>query len=262
MVQEAWLRWNGTAVDAASPKAFLVTVVTRLCLNELDSARVRREESRPDRLPEPVALDDAGLDRVEEVDEVSMALMVILQRLKPAERAALLLHDVFDVGHDEIGALLGKSVPACRKLLERARQSVAEERRVMTATSDEHLRLLRAFLSAARAGEVDVLAGLLAEGAVMISDGGRDGVDAGGFRNLPRPLQGAARIAKFVAAATSRNAGTLRLEERSLNGKPAIVFWRGQLPFAALLVASAGGKIHRVFFHADRARLRRLGPVG
>ncbi len=189
-VQEAWLRWDGHAVDAISPKAYLVTIVTRLCLTELDSARARREESRADRLPEPIALDGIAVTPVEKAEEVSMALLVILQRLKPAERAVLLLHDVFDVPHDEIGALLGKSVAACRKLLERGRQSVAEERRVMSASNDEHRRLLRAFLAAASAGDVNVLATVLAEDAVMISDGGADGVVTGGFRNLPRPLHG------------------------------------------------------------------------
>jgi RNA polymerase sigma-70 factor (ECF subfamily) len=260
-VQEAWLRWDGHAVDAISPKAYLVTIVTRLCLTELDSARARREESRADRLPEPIALDDSAATPVEKAEEVSMALLVILQRLKPAERAVLLLHDVFDIPHDEIGPLLGKSVAACRKLLERARQSVAEERRLMSASNDDHRRLLRAFLAAAAVGDVSALATILAEDAVMVSDGGVDGVVTGGLRNLPEPLEGGARIAEFVAAATARNAGTLRLEERMLNGKPAVVFWRGDAPFGALLVAAAGGKIHRVFFHADPTRLSRLGSA-
>ena len=259
VVQEAWLRWSAHDVDARSPKAYLVTIVTRLCLNELDSARARREESREDRLPEPLANDDAALLRVEAADEVAMALLVVLQRLKPAERAVLLLHDVFDFGHQEIAALVGKSAPACRKLLERARQSVAEERRVMTASRDEHQRLLRAFLAAASAGDVSQLVGLLADDAVMISDGGPEGVTTGGFRNLPRPLHGAARVAGFVAAASTRSGGGLRLEERLLNGRPAVVFWRGDAPFAALLLAVADGKIHRVFFQADAARLGHLG---
>jgi RNA polymerase sigma-70 factor (ECF subfamily) len=259
VVQEAWLRWSTHDVEVRSPKAYLVTIVTRLCLNELDSARARREESREDRLPEPVALDDGGLLRIEAADEIAMALLVVLQRLKPAERAVLLLHDVFDFGHEEIGTLVGKSAPACRKLLERARQSVAEERRVMTASRDEHQQLLRAFLAAASAGDVSQLVGLLADDAVMISDGGPDGVTTGGFRNLPRPLHGAARVAGFVAAASSRSGGGLRLEERLLNGRPAVVFWRGDAPFAALLLAVANGKVHRVFFHADAARLRHVG---
>jgi RNA polymerase sigma-70 factor (ECF subfamily) len=261
MVQEAWLRWSRHAVEADSPRAYLVTVVTRLCLTELDSARARREESRADRLPEPVAF-EGGAAEVEEAEQVSMALLVVLQRLKPAERAVLLLHDVFDFGHDQIAALLGKSVPACRKLLERARHAVAEERRVMSAPREEHERLLHAFVAAASAGDIQALVELLADDAVLISDGGVDGASAGGLRNLRQPLQGAARIAAFVAAATARAGAALRVEGRVLNGRPAIVLLRGHQPFAALLVAAGAGRIHRVFFHADAARLGHLGGSG
>src|SRR5262249_21528832 len=123
MVQGAWLRWQGRREEADSPRAYLVTVVTRLCLNELDSAQNRREESGGDRLPEPVNLDEGGLGRLESLDQVSMAFLVVLQRLTPAERAVLLLHDVFDFAHDEIATLVGRSEAACRKLLERARQN-------------------------------------------------------------------------------------------------------------------------------------------
>jgi RNA polymerase sigma-70 factor (ECF subfamily) len=260
MVQEAWLRWSRHGEKVESPRAFLVTIVTRLCLNELDSARMRREESRADRLPEPVAIDDTSLQRLEEIEQVSMALLFCLQRLKPAERAVLLLHDVFDFDHAAIGALVGKSASACRKLLERARQSIAQERRTIAASQEEHQRMLRAFLAAARAGDAAALLELLASDAVMVSDGGPDGVaDAGGFRNLPRPLHGSVRIAAFVTSATRRNGGALRAEERTLNGRPAVVFFRGEQPFAALLVAVADGKIRRVFFHADTSRLRYLG---
>ena len=258
MAQETWLRWSHTTEDPVSPRAYLVTIVTRLCLNELDSARMRREESRTDRLPEPVATDHTSFERLEELDQVSMALLVVLQKLKPAERAVLLLHDVFDFNHASISSLVGKSAPACRKLLERARQRVAEERRAMTASREEHARLLQAFLAAARDDDTRALVDLLADDAVMISDGGADGVAIGGFRNLPRPLAGAARIAAFVATAARRNGATLRTEERQLNGRPAVVFFRGEEPFAAMLVAVADGKIRRVFVQADTTRLRYL----
>ena len=258
MAQETWLRWSRTTDHPDSPRAYLVTIVTRLCLNELDSARMRREESRADRLPEPVAIEGTSVERLEELDQVSMALLVVLQHLKPSERAVLLLHDVFDFDHASISALVGKSTPACRKLLERARQRVAEERRTMTASPEEHARLLRAFLAAAGAGDTAALVELLAEDAVMISDGGEGGAAIGGFRNLPRPLIGRARIAAFVATATRRNGGRLRGEERQLNGRPAFVFFRGEAPFAALLLAVADGRIQRVFFHADAERLRYL----
>src|SRR5262245_1186752 len=102
MAQEAWLRWNGRQVEADSPRAYLVTLVTRLCLNELDSAKARREESRSDRLPEPVDLDEGGIRHVEMLDQISMAFLVVLQRLTPAERAVLLLRDVFDFEYGEI----------------------------------------------------------------------------------------------------------------------------------------------------------------
>ena len=258
MVQEAWLRWDGRQVEADSPRAYLVTLVTRLCLNELDSATTRREESRSDRLPEPVDLDDGGIGRVEMLDQVSMAFLVLLQRLTPAERAVLLLRDVFDFDYDEIAALVGKSAPACRKLLERARQNVATEKRSFATSPEVHRRLLAAFTQAAYAGDLDALVAMLADDAVMITDGGPEGRRVGGIRNLRAPLHGAARIAAFVVA-TARNSD-LDAEIHELNGQPALVFYDGDAPFAALLLGVADARIHRVFFHADPARLRYLGP--
>ncbi len=128
MVQEAWLRWDGRHEQVDSPRAYLVTIVTRLCFNELDSAKARREENRGDRLPEPLDLDAGGIGRVEMLDQISMAFLVVLQRLTPAERAVLLLRDVFDFDYKDISALVGKNEPACRKLLERARENVASRR--------------------------------------------------------------------------------------------------------------------------------------
>lgn len=258
MVQEAWLRWNGRHADVASPRAFLVTLITRLCLNELDSARSRREESRGDRLPEPVDLAEGGIGAVEMLDQVSMAFLVVLQRLTPAERAVFLLRDVFEFDYEEIAALIGKSEPACRKLLERARQNVAVEKRLFSASQDAHRRLLAAFTKAAAAGELDTLVGMLAEDAVMITDGGPEGRRVRGIRNLPRPLQGPRKIAGFVAA-TARSAD-LEIEIHELNGQPALVFYEGDAPFAALLLAVADDRIHRIYFHGDTGRLRYLGP--
>ena len=258
MVQEAWLRWHRRDVEVDSPKAFLVTVVTRLCLNELDSARARREESRSDRLPEPVDLEAGGMARLETAEELSMAILVVLEKLTPAERATLLLHDVFDFSHEEIAALVSRSPAACRKLLERARRRISAGRRMITASREDHERLLEAFLRAASAGDVPALVDLLAEDAVLITDGGPEGRAVEGFRNLRRPLQGAKGVAAFVAAATSR-AGELDVEPRELNGQPALVLFRDGLPFAAILLAVADGRIQRVFFHADPARLGYVG---
>ena len=259
MVQEAWLRWQGRREDADSPRAYLVTIVTRLCLNELDSARTRHEESRSDRLPEPIDLDEGGIGRLESLDQVSMAFLVVLQRLTPAERAVLLLHDVFDFAHDDIATLVGKSDAACRKLLG-ARQHVATGKRLFSTSPEAHRRLLGAFMQATYAGDVGALVTMLAEDAVLITDGGREGRSVGGLRNLRVPLHGAARIATFVVEATRRVAAALDVEERELNGQPAMVLYREGAPFAAILLGVADGRIHRVFFHADIARLRYLGP--
>ncbi|PYQ02668.1 MAG: hypothetical protein DMF82_15400 [Acidobacteria bacterium] len=257
MVQEAWLRWHQREVEVDSPKAFLVTLVTRLCLNELSSARARREESRSDRLPEPVDLEQGGMARLEELEQLSMAMLVVLERLTPAERATLLLHDVFDFTHEEVAALVSRSAAACRKLLERARQKVAAGRKLISASREEHQQLLDAFFRAASAGDVAGLVKLLAPDAVLITDGGPGGRVFKGVRNLRRPLAGAERVAAFVVA-TSRRAA-LEVEPHELNGQPALVFYREGRPFAAVLLAVADGKIQRVFFHADLSRLRYLG---
>jgi RNA polymerase sigma-70 factor (ECF subfamily) len=258
MVQEAWLRWDGRREEVASPRAYLVTLVTRLCFNELDSARSRREESRSDRLPEPVDLAEGGIDRMDMVDQVSMAFLVVLQRLTPAERAVLLLRDVFDFDYSEIAALVDKSEPACRKLLERARENVTAEKRLFSASREAHQRLLVAFTQAASVGDLDALVAMLTEDAVMITDGGPDGRRAAGVRNLQAPLCGARKIAAFVSA-TARSTD-LEIEMHELNGQPALVFYDEGSPFAALLLAVADDRIHRVFFHADLGRLSHLGP--
>jgi RNA polymerase sigma-70 factor (ECF subfamily) len=258
MVQEAWLRWSGRRVEVVSPRAYLVTLVTRLCFNELDSAKTRREESRGDRLPEPVDLDEGGLGRVEILEQVSMAFLVVLQRLTPAERAVLLLREVFDFDYKEIAALVDKTEPACRKLLERARQHVAAEKRLFSASPEVHGRLLAAFTQAATAGDLGALVAMLAEDAVMITDGGPEGRRVGGIRNLRAPLTGATRIAAFVVATAGNS--DLDVEVHELNGQPALVFYDIDGPFAALLLAVADNRIHRVFFHADLRRLRYLGP--
>jgi RNA polymerase sigma-70 factor, ECF subfamily len=164
IVQDAWLKWAGKHEAVISPRAYLVTLVTRLCLNELDSARSRREESRGDRLPEPAYLEEGGLARVEMLDRISMAFMVALQRLTPAERAVLLLRDVFEFDYSEIAALVERSEVACRKLLERARENVAKEKRLFAASPEVHRRLLTAFHQAAQAGDLDALVSVLRAG--------------------------------------------------------------------------------------------------
>jgi RNA polymerase sigma-70 factor (ECF subfamily) len=261
VVQDAWVRWSGHDGEVEAPKPFLLKVVTRLCLNEMESARARREESRGDRLPEPVDLEDAGLARVEMSDRISMAFLVLLQRLTPAERAALLLHDVFEFSHGEIADLLHKSEPACRQLLARARENVAEERRALQASAGQHRRLLRAFVQASGAGEPQALLDLLASDATLIIDAGPGGSRVGRIRSVGRAIEGARRIAAFIAQVSRADSGLRETRECSLNGEPAIVVLRDGRPHAAIFVSVADGKIQRAFIQTDPARLTHLGSI-
>jgi RNA polymerase sigma-70 factor (ECF subfamily) len=259
VVQEAWLRWQGHAREVDVPKAFLIKTVTRLCLNELDSARVRREESRGDWLPEPVALDEAGLGKVEVIDQISMAFLVVLQRLTPAERAVLLLHDVFDLSHAEIAQLLQRSEAACRQLLSRAKENVSSERRVFRTSREEHRRLLLAFVQASGSGQMGRMLELLADDAVMVIDTGPEGRRVGRIRNVGRPVVGARRIAAFLAAVARERPDFGSVTECSLNGQPAIVRLKDGRPVAAILISVAEGRIRHVFVQADERRLTHLG---
>jgi RNA polymerase sigma-70 factor (ECF subfamily) len=262
MVQEAWLRWQNAAVAAESPGAFLLTTVTRLCLDELGSARARQEESRSDRLPEPVDLSESGLGRVETIEQISMAFLVLLQRLTPSERAALLLHDVFDMSHGEIAGLLGRSEDASRQLLRRAKENVATERRTFQTSREEHQRLLRAFVAAATSGDLDALHGLLAEDAVLIADAGPAGASYGRLRNVGHPVVGRKKIASLVKAFAAEDVQPPpEYRERELNGQPAIVDYRHGHPTVALLIAVAEGRIRNIYLHVDPERLRHVDPA-
>lgn len=261
IVQDAWLRWQRRRTDVDAPKAYLVKTVTRLCLNELDAARSRKEELRADRLPEPVSVTDTGIARVEALDRISMAFVMLLQRLTPAERAVFLLREVFDFEHAEVAELVGKKEAACRQLLKRAREHVATERRALVVSEEVHRRLLRAFMQAAATGDVEGVAQLLAEDAVLIADAGPEGGSYGRVRNLPGPIAGARKVAAFVARVTPQGSTGLSVHECELNGQPAVLVLRDEQPFAAILLSVVNDKICNVFIHADPERLRHVGKA-
>ena len=191
IVQEAWLRWAD--VDESTVQhvgAYLSRLVTNLCLDKLGSAAARREQYVGVWLPEPVLNEDAGWTPGPEVQaefaqDVSVAFMLALERLSPLERAAFLLHDVFDLDFDEIGRRLERSPAACRQLASRARQHVKADYARHEVEDEERDRLFGAFSEAVRNFDVDALAAVLAEDAVMLADGG------GKVSALSRPLHGA-----------------------------------------------------------------------
>ena len=211
-VQETYLRWHATDRDRVSdPRAFLMTTTTRICLDMLTSARARREEYVGPWLPEPV-VDTAGLapdSRTELAEDLSIALLLILDQLSPLERGAFLLHDVFDFSFSEVGAALERSEAACRQLASRARAHVRAARPrgathlpPRTGQVDEkHAKLMSAFAAATASGDLDALTQMLASDVRIVTDGG------GKVRSALEVIEGADRAARFLVEVTRKRPG-------------------------------------------------------
>lgn len=218
-VQETWLRYAATP-EVQNPAAWLTTVCARICLDQLRSARVRREAYVGPWLPEPLverlpAPDADPAETAERMDAVSVALLLVLERLRPEQRVAFVLHDVFAVPFDQIAAVLGTSPEAARQMASRARRTVADDRAARHRTDlAEQRRVVSAFLAAAQRGDLRALAAALAPDVVMVGDGG--GV-VGAARH---PVEGAERVARFLRGLFRRGAlvGTFTYEPVLVNG--------------------------------------------
>jgi RNA polymerase sigma-70 factor, ECF subfamily len=232
-VQETYLRWHGADRDKVlDPRAFLMTTTTRICLDMLTSARVRREEYVGPWLPEPV-LDTAALapaSRTELAEDLSIALLLILDQLSPLERAAFLLHDVFDFSFSEIATALERSDAACRQLAARARERVraARPRGATQPPSPsggidaKHARLMSAFAAATQSGDLNALMQLLASDVRLVTDGG------GKVRAALNVIEGADRVAQFLVDVTRKRADAWWREDfrprfAIINGLPGII---------------------------------------
>ncbi len=258
VVQDAYLRFAG-AQDVHNAEAFLVTVVTRLCLDRLKSARAQREVYVGPWLPEPV-FDAEGLSAdtaTELADDLSFALLLALDRLSPLERAAFLLHDVFDTPFSEIAAMLDRTEASCRQLASRARRAVRDERPPPAATPDSHARLLQAFGEAVASGNVARLAELLRADAVALTDGG-------GRKTAARnPIVGAEKIARFFIGLAAKNAGhDIRIEPAMINGAfGALLYLDGELDHT-MSMAISGEKIAAIYIVRNPDKLRHLPAAG
>jgi RNA polymerase sigma-70 factor, ECF subfamily len=254
VVQDAYLRFAG-AQDVRNAEAFLVTVVTRLCLDRLKSARAQREVYVGPWLPEPV-FDAEGLSpdtATELADDLSFALMLALDRLSPLERAAFLLHDVFDTPFSEIASMLDRTEASCRQLASRARRAVRDDRPPPAAPPDSHARLLQAFGEAVASGDVARLAELLRADAVAITDGG-------GRKTAARnPIVGAEKIARFFIGLAAKNAGhDIRVEPAMINGAfGALLYLDGELDHT-MSMAIAGEQIAAIYIVRNPDKLRHL----
>jgi len=259
IVQEAWIRWTQADIESVeTPRAFLSRTVTRLCLDLLKSARVRREQYVGTWLPEPV-LDDhyrPAPTPTELAQDLSIALMLTLERLSPAERAAFILRDVFDLPFSEVALALDRNEAACRQLAARARQRVRDERPRYEASEQEGMRIAQAFLYASRDGNIDALRQLLAQDAVLHSDGG------GKKLAVPKPLLGSERIARFFAGIAAKTGGQVsRGMITKLNGMPGILATEPDgLPRTTALEL-VDGKIRAIYVVRNPDKLRHMPAV-
>jgi RNA polymerase sigma-70 factor (ECF subfamily) len=245
VVQEALLRLHGAlegGEDVRSPRAYAATVTTRLAIDQLRSARRTREQYVGDWLPEPL-LTDGGADdpaeAAELADSLSVAFLVLLEQLSPRQRAALLLHDVFGYGYDEVADIIGSTEAAARQLTSRARRQVDEGRPRFDASREQRDELAHRFFAAAREGDMQALEALLAEDVVLQGDGG------GKVPALARALHGRARVARTIAAwgrHGARIGATLTAAE--VNGQPgAVLREAGGAILGAMTVEVAGGAV-------------------
>jgi len=243
VVQDAWLRWH-EARDAPpdNAEAWLVTVTTRLSIDRLRAAKVQREHYPGIWLPEPLLTDgppspEAMLERA---DDISLAFLVVLERLSPEARAAFLLREVLDLDYPEVARMVDKSEAACRQLVHRAKQQIADERPRYEVSPETHHRLLSGFAQALTGGDFGALRAMLADGAELIGDGG------GKLPSFPEPLVGGQRIAQLFFASHLRYHEAQRLELVRLNGTWGLLrFIDGRLE-SALCIETDGERIVRV----------------
>jgi RNA polymerase sigma-70 factor (ECF subfamily) len=261
MVQEAYLRWHAAkeTVSVQNPRAYLTRIVVRLCLDRMKSAQSRRETYVGPWLPEPVVGNSPFAQASPAnalADDLSFALLLTLERLSPLERAAFLLHDVFDMDFQEIAAVLERSEASCRQLATRARQHVRSERPRFRASKEECERLTSAFARAAQSGDPAALTDLLTQDVLFLSDGG------GRVPAAIRPISGRDNVTRLILGLTAKFntfLPELRASPALVNGLAGLVFYDTSGPFQTLaLEARDDGKIVAIYVVRNPDKLRHL----
>ncbi len=260
LAQEAFLRWHGSKDPAAveNLRAYLTRIVIRLCLDRLKSAQARREVYVGPWLPEPVlgeAFTSPDQDPASLAEDLSFALLLTLERLSPLERASFLLHDVFDMTFEEIAGILDRSEASCRQLASRARDHVRSDRPRFRPSPEERERLINAFLSAAQSGDPQVLARLLAEDAVLLSDGG------GRVPAALNPIHGREDISRLIVGLSEKLKvhAELRTAPGLVNGLPGLLLFDSNgLVQTLALETGPGGLISAIYVVRNPDKLRHL----
>ena len=241
-VQDAWLRWTRAGDDVADPAAWLVRVTSRLCIDRMRAAKTRRDAYRGPWLPEPL-IEELSVDPVERAEDVSVAFLLALERLSPLERAVFLLHDVFDEDYAQVAETLGKTEPAVRQLATRARTHVKETRPRFTVSQEDAAKLAAAFMVAAAQGDMTALSAVLAEDAVMVTDGG------GRRKAALRPLIGREDIVRLIEGLAWRGGDVAPLSFRSvrINGYPGLIMINADGPTTVAFQPGEDGKLVGIY---------------
>lgn len=249
IAQECFLRYTqADPADIRSPKAYLTTIATRLCLDQLKSARAQREEYTGVWLPEPTLTtetDDPAAEALEQRESVSFAFLVLLERLTPYERAVFLLRDVFGYDYGEIAEIVGKSATYSRQIFHQAKTHLQEQRARYTSTPEAQDRLVRQFLSATEEGKVEDLVHVLAEDVSWWADGG------GKVSASPRPISGRERVMRFLSGilrTAPSQYPNLRFAPATINGAPGMLVWDGETLIGAIMAGEMSEqRIHSLY---------------
>ncbi|MFC4058562.1 RNA polymerase sigma factor SigJ [Planomonospora corallina] len=261
VVQEAWLRLvRADRADIRDVTGWLVVTVSRLALDVLRSARVRREEYVGPWLPEPVVTGgvtggvtgDDPAERVTLAESMSLAMLVVLESLSPAERTVFVLHDVFGLPFAEVGKAVGRTPAACRQLAARARRHVSARAPRFDVDAAEHRRVVEAFTAATAGRDMDALLALLDPAVVLRSDGG------GVVRAVRRPVFGAAKVARFLLGVAERFGDGHHVRPSTVNGWPGLLRFHGNELVGVTGLATAGGRITEIDIVMNPEKLRRV----
>ncbi|HEY1012463.1 MAG TPA: RNA polymerase sigma-70 factor [Herpetosiphonaceae bacterium] len=254
ILQEAFLRWQGAPAErASSAKAYLVTIVTRLCIDALRSARARRETYIGPWLPEPwLGAEEDPAQAADAGESISFALLVLLERLTPLERAVFVLHDIFAYSYAEIGAIIGVQAAYCRQLGHRARGHARLERPRFEADPERVAATTRQFLRASQQGDLRGLLDVFMADIVLWSDGG------GKASAALNPIHGADRVSRFMVGVLRKATAPIRLQAAVINGRPGVIGFNGGVCDRAFILELAPqGGIQTLYCVRNPDKLRR-----
>jgi RNA polymerase sigma-70 factor (ECF subfamily) len=259
MLQETFIRWQqADEEEIRSPRAFLITIISRLCINHLQSARVRREEYIGQWLPEPIVTDPANdpLNIIRVDESLSMAFLIMMERLTPVERAVFLLREVFEYEYAEIAAILGQSEVNCRQILRRSRQHVSAMRPRFKVSAQKKSELLERFLRATASGDVHQLIAVLADDAVLHSDGGGKAIA------VPNLIHGSDAVARaIVRSMTKLVPRNLVRRMAQINGNPGVITYLEGMPFSVFTIDGTAEQVRAIYVVTNPEKLSHLPPL-